>query len=131
MRGLLSKLEEGTIANVKGNPRLTINGGRRGMRYQRSCKEEVVAVAEEMGFDVEEDGNIVVIQDDTYAWEVMLDATNCEAGVSTISMNLRPTGNYKQTIIAVKDMSGALNRLTLFLEALNKISGNYRSDLRF
>lgn len=127
MRGLLSKLEEGDIAKVKANIRL----GGPSRRPVRSCKDEVVDVAEEMGFDVEVDGNIVIIQDDTSGWEVMLDATRCEAGVSTISMNLRPTGNYKQTIIAVKDMSGALNRLTLFLQALEGIAKNYKSDLRF
>lgn len=127
MRNLLSKLEEGNIAKVKADIRL----GAASRRPVRSCKPEVIAIADEMGFDVEEDGNIVIIQDDTAAWEVMLDATRCEAGVSTISLSLRPTGNYKQTIITVKDMSGALNRLTRFLEALQTVAGNYRSDLRF
>jgi len=127
MRNLLAKLEEGDIAKVKANIRL----GAASRRPVRSCKGEVISVAEDMGFDVEEDGNIVIIQDDTTAWEVMLDATRCEAGVSTISLSLRPTSNYKQTIITIKDMSGALNRLTNFLEAVQKIAVNYRSDLRF
>lgn len=127
MRSLLSKLEEGDIAKVKANIRL----GAASRRPVRSCKNEVVDVAEEMGFDVEVDGNIVMIQDDTSGWEVMLDSTQCEAGVSTIALNLRPTGNYKQTIIAIKDMSGALNRLSRFLEALEAIAKNYKSDLRF
>jgi hypothetical protein len=127
MRSLLSKLEEGDIAKVKANIRL----GAASRRPVRSCKNEVVDVAEEMGFDVEVDGNIVIIQDDTSGWEVMLDATRCEAGVSTIALNLRPTGNYKQTIITIKDMSGALNRLARFLEALEGIAKNYKSDLRF
>ena len=112
---------------MKANIRL--GGGSR--RPVRSCKGEVISVADEMGFDVEEDGNLVMVQDDTTAWEVMVDTTRCEAGVSTISLSLRPTSNYKQTIITIKDMSGALNRLTNFLEALQKIAPNYRSDLRF
>ena len=127
MRNLLAKLEEGDIAKVKANIRL----GAASRRPVRSCKGEVIEVAEDMGFDVEEDGNIVIVQDDTTAWEVMVDTTRCEAGLTTIPLSLRPTGNYKQTIITVKDMSGALNRLARFLEALEGIAKNYKSDLRF
>lgn len=133
MRGLLNKLEEGTIANVKGNPSLQINGGRRGMRYQRSCKDAVIALAEEMGFDYDEDGSTVIVRDDTMAWELMLDSTSrgCAVGISTNAINMRPSNNYRSMLLATKELNEALSRLSKFLLRLEKLSGDFQSSLNF